>query len=245
MWEEQLGKRFTETSKWNKPWFRKLTPVEKSAWFYITENCDNVGVWDADKELAEFCIGGPVDWDTFIEKTNGNIEILDDGKWWLVDFCEFQHTDLDPSSQSKPVQSYIRLLKRHNLYQRVMKAFGYSLDTFSKGSKERERVRDKEREKDMEEEEENREETFIERFEEFWELYPRKVAKAKAWDKWQKLKPDETLFGEIMAGLRKYVESKQWHNDNGRYVPYPITFLNQERWKDEIDVEQERNSPFE
>jgi len=140
-----MGKRFTDTQKWNKPWFRKLTPVEKAAWFYITENCDNVGVWDGDTELAEFCIGDSVDWKALIDKVNGNIEILPNGKWWLTDYCEFQHTDLDPSSQSKTVQSYIKLLKKHDLYEKVMKAFGKPLDTLSKGYKEKEKDKDKEK----------------------------------------------------------------------------------------------------
>lgn len=121
--------RFVDTDIWKKPWYRKLTPAEKCAWKYITDNCDNVGVWDADSELAEFCIGESIDWETFAEKTNGNIKILDNGKWWLVDFCSFQHPDLNEQSDSKPIKSYVALLKKHNLW----KAYTKGMDTLSKG----------------------------------------------------------------------------------------------------------------
>jgi len=50
-------KRFTETEKWRDPWFRKLSAGAKLAFLYIIDNCDNAGVWTADKELADFSIG--------------------------------------------------------------------------------------------------------------------------------------------------------------------------------------------
>lgn len=121
--------RFVDTNIWKKPWYRKLTPAEKCAWKYITDNCDNVGVWDADFELATFCIGESIDWFAFAEKTNGNIEILENGKWWLVDFCSFQHPDLNEQSDSKPIKSYVALLKKHNLWKAYLKG----INTLGKG----------------------------------------------------------------------------------------------------------------
>ena len=138
-----MSKRFTDTDKWQKKWFMKLTPAEKSAWFYITENCDNVGVWDPNFELANFIIGAEVEWDKFLNKVNGNIKVLHNGKWWLVDFCSFQHPDLNPKSNSKPIQSYIKLLKKHGLFEEVTKGYTKGMDNLSKGYK----VKDKEREK--------------------------------------------------------------------------------------------------
>ena len=136
-----MSKRYTDTEKWKKQWFRKLTPIEKATWYFITEQCDNVGVWDADKGVAEFMVGGEIDWDAFIARINNNIEILDNGKWWIVDYCKFQHTDLSPDSKSKPVMSYIKLLKKHGLYDRVMKDLKV-IESSSKGLKER--VKEKE-----------------------------------------------------------------------------------------------------
>ena len=79
--------------------------------------------------------------------------------------------------------------------------------------------------------EENRIDTM---FDEFWKEYPNKKAKAKAVQSFMKINPDQELFKEIMAGLEKAKQSSQWKKDGGQFIPHPTTWLNQERWNDEI-----------
>ncbi len=81
-------------------------------------------------------------------------------------------------------------------------------------------------------------------FNEFWSLYPRKVGKKKTLTLWKKLKPDYSLSTEIITGLNKYIMSEQWKKDDGRFIPHPTTFLNGERWTDEIDVQEKTECPF-
>ena len=114
-----MGKRFTDTDIWSKPWYRKLSPVEKCAFSYIKDNCDNVGVWCPDFELAEFIIGEKIDWEGLFDGANGNIEKLKNGKWWLKDYIFFQHGDFSLNSKNNAHKSYIALLKRHGLYERI------------------------------------------------------------------------------------------------------------------------------
>jgi len=73
-------------------------------------------------------------------------------------------------------------------------------------------------------------------FDEFWAVYPRKVGKKDAVKAWNKLKPDETLTHQIIEGVERWKLSTQWTKDGGQYIPYPATFLNGERWKDEYDI---------
>jgi len=97
-----------------------LTPAEKLAWFYIKDQCDNVGVWKPNFKLAEFQIGSQLDWGKFAEKCNGNVKVMDNGKWWIVDFIDFQHPDLianPDGGNSNALNSYVRELKAHGLYQ--------------------------------------------------------------------------------------------------------------------------------
>ena len=110
------GKRLRDTALWDKPWFTALSPAEKCAWDYMTDKCDNVGVYYVNATIANTHIGEEVDWQSLPEKCNGNIVVLSDSKWWLIDFCSFQHPDLDPTSKSKPIMSYIRDLKKHGLW---------------------------------------------------------------------------------------------------------------------------------
>lgn len=72
-------------------------------------------------------------------------------------------------------------------------------------------------------------------FDKFWKLYPRKVNKKKAKDKFFRICKDENTFNAIMRGLKKQMKSVEWQNEGGKYIPHPTTWLNGERWLDEVD----------
>ena len=133
-----MAKRFIDSAIWEKAWFRGLSPAHKCAWVYILSRCDAVGVWDADKELAEFCIGSPVDWDSLISSCNGNIEVLPNGKWWLVDFCSYQYGDL--TETCTPHRKYLSMLKKHGLLERVVKGYRNPFDTLQEEEEKEEEV---------------------------------------------------------------------------------------------------------
>lgn len=71
-------------------------------------------------------------------------------------------------------------------------------------------------------------------FASFWKVYPRKTDKAKAQKSWDKLRPDQPLFEQIMAGLARHCESRDWLKDDGQFIPHPTTWLNGKRWEDEV-----------
>ena len=71
------------------------------------------------------------------------------------------------------------------------------------------------------------------RFTEFWQAYPKKVGKAGCLKAWKKLKPTAELFAQIMETLAKQKASEQWQREGGRFIPNPLTWLNQGRWDDE------------
>jgi len=154
--EVEMGKRFTDSGMWDRPWFRKLKPAEKCAIRYILDKCDNVGVWIPDFETAEFFIGETVDWDSLPNKVNGNVKVLDNGKWWVVDFVKFQHADLFSGSRSNACLSYIKLLRDHGLldsFPELFQALPKPCPSQGLAPKERVQVRVKERVKEKEEEE--------------------------------------------------------------------------------------------
>ncbi|HZK19521.1 MAG TPA: phage replisome organizer N-terminal domain-containing protein, partial [Treponemataceae bacterium] len=75
---------------------------------------------------------------------------------------------------------------------------------------------------------------FDKRFEEFWKAYPKKVGKGYCRDIWKKLKPSQKLTDEIVAAIKQQKKSEQWEKDKGQFIPNPATWLNQERWEDEL-----------
>ncbi len=77
------------------------------------------------------------------------------------------------------------------------------------------------------------------RFERFWNSYPRKVSKQHALKSWLKVAPDESLANTIITALNEQKESPQWLKENGQFIPHPTTWLNQRRWENvatEIDL---------
>jgi hypothetical protein len=77
---------------------------------------------------------------------------------------------------------------------------------------------------------------WMEMFLEFWQAYPRRQAKPVALKAFLKIRPDEALFQKMLKAIRKQAKTEQWLNGGGCYIPMPSTWLNQERWEDEIQL---------
>ena len=75
----------------------------------------------------------------------------------------------------------------------------------------------------------------LERFQRFWILYPRKVGIGAAEKAWEKINPSKELFDLILQAVNDNKRSRQWLEDNGRYIPHPTTWLNRKQWLDEIE----------
>jgi len=71
-------------------------------------------------------------------------------------------------------------------------------------------------------------------FEEFWSVYPRKAGKKRARELWYKLNPSSETLALILASVGKARGTPQWREKDGQYIPHPSTYLNQERWNDEV-----------
>lgn len=78
-------------------------------------------------------------------------------------------------------------------------------------------------------------------FEEFWKAYPnrRKYNKRGCRQKYGHIENIETVHAEIMAALEIQIRSNDWTKDNGEFIPSPLVYLNQERWK-HVDTRSEK-----
>ena len=80
---------------------------------------------------------------------------------------------------------------------------------------------------------------YEERFNRFWEMYPKKIGKGAARSSFIKLKPSEALTAKMLDAIAKAKQTAQWQKDRGQYIPNPATWLNQSRWEDNY----EENAP--
>ncbi len=72
-----------------------------------------------------------------------------------------------------------------------------------------------------------------EMFDEFWKSYPnrRKYNKKACRTKYGRIENIEQVHKDILNALEIHKKSKDWTKDNGEYIPAPLVYLNQERWK--------------
>lgn len=110
--------------------------------------------------------------------------------------------------------------------------------------------KEEEREIDIEEEKENpKEKEIVTRtnssascgalFDRFWNNYPKKKGKDKCIRWFQSHKVTEELLNQMIQAIENQKNSKEWQKDEGQFIPYPYTWLNQGRWKDELDAPNE------
>lgn len=72
-------------------------------------------------------------------------------------------------------------------------------------------------------------------FDTFWREYPRKVGKGAARKSFEKAMK-KTDLKTILDAVEAQRQSSQWTKDNGQFIPHPATWLNQERWADEVQT---------
>lgn len=139
-------KRFTETSKWEDVWYRKLSPSAKLLWHWLHDKCDAAGVIEPDWDLASFQIGLKVS-DVTLNEFQGRVESIN-GKLWIVNFVADQYGVL--SIDCRPHKNVLNLIERHGLdLERVTKGFVKSINTLQEQDKEKDKDKDKEQDKEI------------------------------------------------------------------------------------------------
>jgi hypothetical protein len=74
------------------------------------------------------------------------------------------------------------------------------------------------------------------RFDEFWNIYPKKKGKKPCRDKWKSKQLDKIADTLIEDVQKRKEKDSDWLRG---FIPNPQTYLNQERWEDEIEQSQQ------
>ena len=153
-----MAKRFTDTEKWKKYWFRTLNNDHKIFWFYLLDNCDHAGIWEVDFELANYFCKGINEQEIRKVFDKQYIEFANKKRWFIKDFIDFQYGELKENNRMH--KSVISKLTKHNM----IKFMG--LTSPLQEAKEQEQVQDKVKVKEKVKEREqkfiNKANTFVE-----------------------------------------------------------------------------------
>lgn len=216
-----MAKRFTDTDKYKKKFFRNLPGPYKLFWDYLYHDCDHAGIWHVDFEIAQIYLGKDmqVDFKEAVKLFNEDeirvVLIDDDSKWFIKSFIDFQYGNLNPDNRVH--SSILAIIEKYKI-----KGLARTL----KGSM------DKDKDKDMDKDKELYEISFNE----FWENYPKrngkKIGKKITKVKFFKLKNSD--LSDIIAATKNYSESKQVMDG---FAKDPERFFKNDYWKDWLDPE--------
>lgn len=118
-------------------------------------------------------------------------------------------------------------------YQHYQDPANYESDTKSEIKAKQARHRSDTISKENKKDKNIKNNTYSVSFDLFWNLYPSKVDKKKAYQLWKTIKPE--AYPLIMKSVEVQKESDQWHRG---YVPHPTTWLRNERWNDEMKPQE-------
>jgi hypothetical protein len=85
--------------------------------------------------------------------------------------------------------------------------------------------------------------TYSRDFDQFYAAYPKKRDPDRAWKAWQNRNGNLPEISVLLDAIKNQIQSLEWKKENGRFIPYPATWLNAGSWKNEVDVDKS-NSPF-
>ncbi len=217
----------------------RVRPVHTSIYFFAIEHCNRLGWKDKFGFPSQMVMEaiGVKNWKTY-SKALG--EIVDFGFIKMLEISKNQYSSniiAIVKNTKADTKALDKALSKHSLKQ-VRSTVSIIKQLTSKPFKQRTK---KERDIlfDYIKEDDKTVGLQID-FDIWWKEYPIKKSKKTALASWLKsttLKP----IDEMLAILNAHKNSPDWVKDNGEFIPYPSTYLNQERWEDEIISGKKQN----
>ena len=131
-----MAKRFTDTQKYRKPFFRQLPSDYKLFWAFLYHECDHAGVWIVDFEIAQICLKTETNITSekaleIFNKEEEKIIVIDNGrKWFLPGFIEFQYGVLN--EKIKAHASAMKILRSNGVNPNTLKLSHLKMESNSK-----------------------------------------------------------------------------------------------------------------
>lgn len=73
-------------------------------------------------------------------------------------------------------------------------------------------------------------------FQEFWNVWPKRCAKADARKAWAQTKDIRPELTNLLTAITAACKTESWMKSGGAFIPYPATWLCGERWDDIHEV---------
>lgn len=216
-----MSKRFTDSTKWKRQNFRKLSTKMKLCWLYLLDNCEHDGLWHIDTELMSFQIGEEITLEEIKKEFKDSVQLLNEEKLFIKSFIEFQYSNLNPNNRVH--KSILNRLKKEGASKDLIRSFNTPKD------------KDKDKEEDKEKEKEKEQRQKIEEI--YLEFYPLKKGKTKGVEKILKQIKSEKDLQDLKNAVKNYASDVE--GQEPQFIKHFYTFAGE--WRDWIEVVREPN----
>ncbi len=219
-----FSKRIINTAK-----FLKMPPSTQNLYFHLGINADDDGIVEAYNVLQT--VGATED-DLKILVAKELVQVLnEDLVTYIVDWTENNKLRADRKIDSIYKELLLKINPDAKLLESRERADRTSINNGTSNGQPMDRIGKDRLGKDSIVQ--NNINIHEQNFEIFWSKYPKKVSKEKARKAFFKINFSDVVFSEVLKALDKFINSNDWKKDNGQFIPYPATWLNQKRWEDE------------
>ncbi|WP_062057357.1 hypothetical protein [Aquimarina longa] len=121
-----MAKRFTDSQKYRKHFFRQLPQEYKLFWDFLYHECDHAGIWICDFEVVQIYLKTKVPITAekalkIFNKEKEKIVVLDnDKKWFIPSFITFQYGK-ELKEKIKVHFSAMKILEAHGINPKTLK----------------------------------------------------------------------------------------------------------------------------
>lgn len=214
--------RYINTRFWSDNFVSELNPLDRYLFLYFltNEHTNICGIYEIPLRTISFETGIEMDMlKKMIKRLEGKIFYVD-GWVYIKNFVKHQRNDNE--SVRKGVINAKNLIPENiRLKIREIDESHTASDSLSTASEVSEPESELESELELE----------LKPFSLFKEIYPRKENMKKAEPIWKRLSLDKKIM--ILEDIPKRKEGKQWKEG---FIPHPTTYLNGERWNDDLVV---------
>lgn len=109
-----MAKRFTDTEKYKKDFFKSLPGAYKLLWDYLYHDCDNAGIWIKDFEIAQIRVGKDMSITEAeaLKLFGDRVIVFDSGKkWFIPSYIEFQY-ECEISALNPKNNAHLSVIKK-------------------------------------------------------------------------------------------------------------------------------------
>jgi len=235
-----MANRFTDSRKWDDPWFMELQPHYKILWIYLLDKCDHAGIYKHNPRLASFTIGYDYDWKEVREVLKTRIVETKKGNWFIPKFIQFQYGTLNP--ENRVHKSAIDRLEKEGAYKGHQSPLN--------GAKDKDKDKDKNKDsiyKSIKSKTDNQvsksiivnKDIYTDRFEQIWSAYPNKDGKKLALKHFIATVKTDADWKNIQKALKNYTKSERVKKG---FIKNGSTWFN--NWQDWIEPPDGRGTEY-